>query len=569
MTLVDALVVLQRSDVDHIAAHADRFAGCKLLFVDPGILDAALQAGLQNYELRRLDVGRDISALAYAQAMHRAAAIDLLLTEQRRALWGEGAFHGWDLGLLYLTLQRAYTMRALGRAIELAFPEPRLGLLRPANPALFNWDSMLSTDIVGADPARWSIVDRYPQGRHWTADLLEVCLDFDGIRRQAEAGRAACVTHIPTCFYDPVTYERAVTQAFETNIDLPGLYCDVPVRRGDETLLRRLGDANFDADCTAYRERALAVFLEQLAPLIPHRPALAQQAAAFARRSHLQAVNYVGLRRALARTRPHFVLGDHDIGNNGPIFTLAAELESPITVLPHSAYPTTLMPHAMRVTVVERDGLCVPVRTVLGQPVATRAVRFRATAEPQPRTQPRRMCLLLNTMLSEGLSYVELFALIGFHKSLAALCAQRGWDLSVRLKPSTPALSVVASALRMPPGYFTRSMRQALDDAAREADICVAFGEPTSATIAFFDAGSYLLHVSEQDWPSDYVITTPLKDTLMPSMRCAEALLALDALISDPALYARRQQAQAEAYARRRIGAHDTIFPTGPHIAGA
>jgi hypothetical protein len=566
---VDALLVLQRSDVDHIAAQRDRFAGLRLLFIDPGILDAALQAGLPNYELRRLDVDRDISALAYAQAMHGAAAIDLALTEQRRALWGQGAFHGWDLTLLYLTLQRCWTMRALGRAIEQACPEPRLGLLRPAHPALFNWDSMLSTDIVGADPARWSVVGGYAQARHWTAAMLDVCFDFDGVRRHAEAGHADCVTHIPTCFYDVPAFAAAVSQTFEHNIDLPAMYCDVPVRRGPELLLRRLGDASFDADCSAYRERARAIYTEHLAPLIPHKAALQQQAAALARRSHLQAVNFIGLRRALAGTRPHFVLGDHDVGANGPLFTLAAELGSDITVLPHSAYPTALMPHAQRVTVIERDGFGVPVRTVLGQPVATRAVRFRAPVVAAPRLQPRRLCLLLNTMLSEGLSYVELFALIGFFKPLAALCQRHGWDLSVRLKPGQAALNVVASALQMPPGWFKRTMEQPVAEVAREADVCVAFGEPTSATIAFFDAGAYLLHVSEQNWPSDYVITTPLKGTLMPSLRCAEALAELDALMSDPALYASRQQSQAAAYALRRAGAHDTIFPPRPLTQGA
>lgn len=563
-TNVDALVVLQRSDVDHIAANAERFAGAKLLFVDPGILDAALQAGLPDYELRRLDVSRDISALAYAQAMHLSASLDLELTEARRALFGHDGnthqFHGWDLGLLYLTLQRAYTTRAIGQAIEAAFPEARLGLLRPANPALFNWDSMLATDIVAADAARFSVVDGYAHGRYWNPAVLDLCFDFDGVRRAIEAGQGECITHIPTCFYDAQTFAGAIERRFAHNIDLPGMYCDVPVRRGNTMLLRRLGDMAYDPASTAYRERARQIFLRGLAPLIPQRAALEQQAETFARRSHLQAVNYLGLKRVLAGTRPHFVLGDHDIGNNGPLFTLAAERGSDITVLPHSAYPTTLMPHAQRVTVVERDGLQVPVRTVLGQPVATRPVRFRGTAPVPSRDAPKHLCLLLNTMLSEGLSYVELFALIGFFKSLSALAERHGWELSVRLKPSTPALNVVASALKMPAAYFTRTMQQSVEQVAQQADICVAFGEPTSATIAFFDAGSYLLHVSEQNWPADYVITTPLKGALMPSLRCDDAVAQLDALMRDPVLYAQRRQAQADGYARRRQGAHESLF---------
>ena len=44
MTHIDALVVLQRSDVDHLQAHAAEFAAVPLLFTDPGIMDAAVQA---------------------------------------------------------------------------------------------------------------------------------------------------------------------------------------------------------------------------------------------------------------------------------------------------------------------------------------------------------------------------------------------------------------------------------------------------------------------------------------------------------------------------------------------
>ena len=99
-----------------------------------------------------------------------------------------------------------------------------------------------------------------------------------------------------------------------------------------------------------------------------------------------------------------------------------------------------------------------------------------------------------------------------------------------------------------------------IDEAARQADIAIAFGEPTSATLNFFDAASLMLHVSEQDWPLDYIATNPLKGSVMPSMRCAEAAAEVDALLADPALYARRQAAQAQAYAQRRRQSHDTIF---------
>lgn len=572
MSPVDALLVLQRSDVDHLQAHAAEFAGLPLLFTDPGIMDAAVQAGLGDYTLRRLDVGRDLSALAYSQAMHLAAAIDLQLTGLRQAHWGAGLagdnpFHGWDQGLLYLTLQRAATQRAIGQAITAQFPERRLGLLRPDNPALFNWDSMLSTEVVaGTDPTRWRIVGSYPQGRYWQPALLDTALDTAALQALVHPGVQA-LSHIATCFYDVRTFSDAITQRFAHSIDLPGLYCDIPVRRAAGGLLRQFDDAlaaAVDPRVLVYREQARQVFVAQLAGLIAHQGALRQQADALARRCAMQALSYLALRQALAGSRPQIVLADHDIGLNGPLFSLAHGLDCAVTVLPHSAYTTNLLPHARRVTAIERDGVGVPARSVLGQPVAVRAVRFRPSPPPPARPAARQVCLLLNTMLSEGLSYVELFALIGLHRGLAAVCARHGRELVVRLKPSTPALGVVAAALAMPAAYFQRSMAMPIDEVARQADITLAFGEPTSATINFFDAGSLLLHVSEQDWPADYICTSPLKGALMPTLRCAAALAEVDALLADAARYRRRQADQAARYAARRAGAVDTIFDPAP-----
>lgn len=568
----DAVLVLQRSDVTCIEQQRHRFEGMPLLCIDPGILDAILQAGLNGYELRRLDVAPSISSQAYTQAMTLAASIDLALTAERRRLWGDAALHGWDQSLLYLTLQRAFTQRALGHAVERSFPEGRLGLLRPGNPALFHWDAMLYADIVGADAGRWSVVARYPQGRSWNPAVLDWVFDAAAVQAQLSAsprsGAPMALTHIPTCFYDANTFARAIEAHFEHSVDLPSAYCDVAVRRSGPPALRPLLPGDLDPRSLRYQERARCVLEDALRPLVPNLSALRQQVDALARRCLLQAVAFTGLREALtawpADRASHLVISDHDVGFHGPLFSVAAERSMEITVLPHSAYPTSVLPHAQRVTVVERDGVGVPVRTVLGAPVACRAVRFRPAATGFARGAPRRVCLLLNTMLSEGISYVEIFALIGFHRQLAALCEGLGVSLDVRAKPGSPALGVLAGALRLPASQLAAAIARPLEDAACEADICIAFGEPTSATSAFLDAGSYLLHVSQQDWPVDYLITTPLKGPVMPSLRCDEAMAELQNLLRDPGHYSAMLRRQAALYAARREGAHELIFPPAP-----
>jgi hypothetical protein len=318
--------------------------------------------------------------------------------------------------------------------------------------------------------------------------------------------------------------------------------------------------------CELYAERARQLFTDELASLVPHRAALDTQAAALARRCLIQALNFHGLRQALQGQRPHIVVADHDTGNNGPLFSLAAELDAPVTVLPHSGYPTSPLPHARKVEAVELPGFQPPVRTVLGQPVARRAVAFRARPQPRPRGQARRVCLLLNTMQAEGLSYIDIFGLIRFFKPLRALCARHDRDLSVRLKPSTPALHVIAGALGEAPGWFQRTMALPIDEVAAESDICIAYGEPTSGTLSFLDAGSWVMHVSDQHWSADYVITPPyVSDGLVPSFDAVAALTVLDRVLASNDRYLEVLGRQARRYAPRRVPTHDSLFPEPIH----
>jgi hypothetical protein len=568
MSAVESIFVLQRSDVIHLAAHKARYEGAHLVCVDPGILDAVVAAGFAHYELRRLDVGADLATSVYAEAQARAARIDQRLTRERNRLFGRGQWAGWDQSHLYLFFQRALTIERIGQAAEAAFTEARIGLLRPSNPQLFNFDSMLSTEIVAGNSARWQVVDTYDAGRFWNPAMLGFCIDAHGVLAAVAAlGHVDALTHIPTCFYDARTFAQAIGEHFATSIDIPGLYCDVPVRRGKSLLLKPLDHGTGPARglCDLYAERARQLFTDELAVLVPNRPALEAQAAALARRCLIQALNFHGLQHALQGQVPRIIVADHDTGNNGPLFSLAAALGSPVTVLPHSAYPTSPLPHAQQVEAVELPGFQPPVRTVLGQPVARRVVAFRARPQPQPRTQARRICLLLNTMQSEGLSYIDFFGLIRFFKSLRALCAHHDRDLTVRLKPSTPALSVVAGAFGEPAGYFQRTMAQPIDEVAAESDICIAYGEPTSGTLSFLDAGSWVMHVSDQHWAADYVITPPyVSDGLVPSFDATEALRALDAVLASNERYLEVQAQQARDYAPRCVPTHDSLFSEPP-----
>lgn len=570
MDTIDALLVLQRSDLSWLTAQREALGTTRLLFLDPGTLDAAVSANLGNFELRRLDLPQDMPAEVYREALDLASVLDRELTAERRALWAHGdaesvPFTGWDQMLLYLSLQRALTARALGQAVARQWPEQRLGLLRPQPAQWMHFDSMLCTEMAAVDPQRFRVVGHYETVRYWNPQMVTLAWHGPALTQQVKAmERVEAVAHIATCFYDAEAFAGAIRGRFPRLLDLPATYCDVPVARQGAALtpMDELPLSMVDPSVWRYEARARAVFERVLAGLVPGRAALQQQAAAWATRCRQQALNYLTLRQVLKGQRPHVVVADHDSGMNGPIYSVAAELGSPITVLPHSGYCTSALPHARGVQAVELPGYAAPVRSLLGQPVPTRAVPFRGLPPPPPmREHPRSVCLLLNTMQSEGISPIDFFALVVFFKRLQALCDSRHVTLSVRLKPSAQALSVVASAFGQPASWFQRTAQMALTEVARETDLVVAYGEMTSGAAYFLDAGSLVLHASEQRWPADPLITPPfLHDGLVASQSGEEALADLVALLGDPGLYQQRRKAQALAYERRKQALASTFF---------
>jgi hypothetical protein len=240
---------------------------------------------------------------------------------------------------------------------------------------------------------------------------------------------------------------------------------------------------------------------------------------------------------------------------------VADALGAPITVVPHSGHPSMLLPHARRVAAVERAGYGCQPRTVLGQAVAVRPVRFAHHGTRREHPHIATVCLLLNSMQTEGLSHVDAHALAAFYKPLAQLCTDAGVDLILRPKPGAPALSVLCSALGVQPSRLVQHTTQPLDQLAQATQLCIAYGEPTTGVAPFLDSGSLVLQVGEQRWPIDYTVCLPLiRDGVIALLDHATALQTVQALLVDPARFKADAQRQSDSFRARCRDAHDHIF---------
>lgn len=562
---LDALLMLQRSDIAHFVRDPAAYAGLKLIFIDPGTVDEAVNQGVDSarFDYRPLDVGRHLQARVTAEAMNRAQALDRLLYRERVKLFGQGEFQGWDVSVSRLFFVRALMARELGAICDRSFSESSIGVFRPTRPQQFYFDSFVTTDLFIAGSPRWKVVDHYDTTLNWGDDSNASCFDFDQIERRAAAGAAQAVTHIPTVYAQLRHYAREMAQTFSSSIDLPSPFWDIPLQRDrsplvriDSVASRFLGD-----ECRIYRERARQVIEAQLRDLLTHPHALQSQVDLMADRCFMQAVNYQGLSVALKGSQPHFVLTEHDTGSIGPLFTVASQLGSHITVLPHSSYPTELLPHSTRVVAIERDGFAAPVRTVWGELVATRPVRFAPRKQMLERPHVATVCLLLNTMFSQGISHVDLVGLAGFHKALSELCAARSVRLLVRLKPNAAGVMIASGALGVPVAELQAVLAASLEEIATASDLCVAYGEPTTASIEFMEAGSCLMQVCDQYWPAGYLSCAPyLTAASVPFLSGADALPVIDRLLADAAHFRNVAGRQRQELGARFTAVDGRIF---------
>jgi hypothetical protein len=379
----------------------------------------------------------------------------------------------------------------------------------------------------------------------------------------AGAGQAEAVTHIATCYHHHDHFQAQIARRFASNIDLPSPFWDIPVRRRG-AMQARIADIPRDhiSDrAVIYREVARQVLGEHLAPLIPSRRAWQLQVDTLAERCFVQAINYEGLLDALRGSRPHFVITDHDTGGNGPLFSVAARLGSPITVLPHSSYATSAIPHALNVRVIERDGFRTPTRTVWGEKVPTVGVQLGRAAAPLARQRAATVCLLVNTLASQGLSYIDFAGLARLHRTLATQCAARGVRLVVRLKPNGAGLQMASSALSLSAENLQAVLDMPITQIADATDLCVCYGEPTTAGIEFLGCGSYLMHASDQRWPTDYLNSPAyFADDTVPSYGCDEGLREIDRLLADAAYFQQRADAQRLRFTQRLSGRDGGLF---------
>ena len=122
-----------------------------------------------------------------------------------------------------------------------------------------------------------------------------------------------------------------------------------------------------------------------------------------------------------------------------------------------------------------------------------------------------RVCLLLNTLYSTGLSYVDIFEIREVFHALKSSCDALGWELFVRPKPSGSAPNVLANSLGLPLADVLAWTAKPMADVVAATDICVNYGEVTTALSLFHAVGAKLICHWGQRYPDNFWTLTELE----------------------------------------------------------
>ena len=558
---IEALLLLQHSDVRALAADGARWADLPLVCIDPGILADALAAGLpaERLDYRPLPVERRFLARAATEAMSRALVLDQALAREREVLIPDAEVLGWNHVPLRFLFLRALIARRLGVLCDAAFPEARIGLLRPEVPSQFYFDSFLVAEAFASSSMRFRLVEGYDTVLHRVEGIPSHCYDFEWLGHRLAHGVDALV-HLPTVWSHRARFVGEVLQRYPQSVDLPSPLWDLPVGT-DRCPLRPVQAAQITPALRVFELRVAQRVSEALQDLGCAPAAREAQAAELAAICVQQMLQFIGLRAALAGRSVPIILTEHDTGVVGPLFSLAHLMKAPVTVVPHSSYPTQPLPHAFQVTALEREGFASTVRTVLGERVRTRAVRVTPQRAAPVRERIRSVCLLVNTLSGRGISHIDLSGLVGLYQSLERVCRAQGIVLAVRLKPGAALLDVAAPALGCDRTRLQATLDQPLEQLAAQTDVCIAFGELSSGLIDFLEAGALALHASDESRSTDLVNASAL--STLHSLDCLQTAQVphwLETLLCDPMQYRTRCRLQQAEWDARRLPAADRFF---------
>lgn len=508
------IYLAQLSDVGYLSDNMHLVKNSSLICTDPYIMEVAQSRNLKNLQLKRLYVEQDFQQRIVTEAYVRSIALDGKLERLRRETLDHYPHPGWDAQLYCMFLQKVLTSRDLAPSIDKMLEGMgACGVFSPSTAQQLYFDSRTSISVMNDNSESLYIIDYYDDSPNWRADINDWTFNFGAIRSRLSRGMLNAVVHIPTCFHQKDYFSKFIRNKYKNFADLPSLMWDVPIRRTADDLLVKWKlqiDADISSKIQHYTRLARLVWIEELKDLIYDKNDLAIQVEFFLDRCAMQAATYLCAKEVFTKGLD-IVISDHDLGYMGPLFSAARIKSNDIVVLPHSlvTVPTSFIPHGERLTLIQAYQRKHRMTSIFGDEIIvvqdnSIQQQLMASRSHLGGNRKLRICLLLNTLYSTGISYVDIFEIRSLYRSLKEYCDSKNYDLFVRPKPSGFTPLVLSKTLEIPLENVLEWNGLAMCEVVARTDLCICFGEETTALSSFHAAGVDTILYWNQRYPNHY-----------------------------------------------------------------
>jgi protein O-GlcNAc transferase len=533
------IYLAQLSDVYYLAENAHLVSEATLICTDPYIMEIAQSKKLKNLQLKRLSVDQDFQQRIVTETYARSIVLDGKLERIRREMLDSNPHPGWDAQLYGMFLSKVLTFRELAPSIDKMLQAiGHCGVFSPTFAQHLYFDSRTAISVLAGRSDFLTISGYYENSPNWRSDVNDWTFNFGAIRNRLKDGKLNAIINIPTCFHQKDYFSTLIINKYKNFSDLPSLMWDVPVKRTADDLLvnwkTQIG-SDIKAKIEEYTRSVRAVWTDELEDIIHDKYDLSVQVEYFVDRCAMQAATYLCAREVITKDLD-FVISDHDLGYMGPLFSAARLKQCDITVLPHSSVtgPLSFIPHGERLTLVQAYVRKNRITSILGDEIFVAqdtAIQqsLKLNRSRVDMSRKVRICLLLNTLYSTGLSYVDIFEIRSLYRALKEYCDSKNHDLFVRPKPSGAATTVLATTLEISLETVLDWTRLSMGEVVDRTDVCICFGEETTALYAFHEAGVNTILYWNQRYPHNY--WTALDKSFIRTHKIDELISQIDAYL--------------------------------------
>ena len=494
------LIIRRSQDIPTAKKVLEQVKDCRVLVFDPVLIDLVYYDGIKEVEYFNW-----ADCPAYAdleqECKELAMSMEERLAEITKPFFPDCDLPGWQQLSLYYLMVSLKWYSALWSAVANILKGEKVHIIVCDNPLTYYFNSnipaLLLIERLTQSKIEFETYHYIETDRPAANQILDLQVELADIQQEF------VLTHLPTCVYDLVFFNKELELSGKKSVNLQAKHFDMPARAH---LSMRITDlaAVWD-NLNPMIQTQLQNIYHELSPAIDqlltpwlklpeHRKAQVEQIATV---YQAQFCNWILLNIFFYRSKPSkILLSDHDADFHGPIISFAKNNNIPILLLPHAktiaqvdfSYKNiTAFTHSMQGNVIlNRNREMVPNVPFIYPEVHQAKAKLNRPV--------KKIGLMLNSISLNGVYFCDYSRYMDGIVQIIQWCQARNLELEIRGKPSYSIVRLLAAHTGFSLNKLVESVLGPMEKFVEHCDICLMYDTPTSGCIEFLRRGIPILN---------------------------------------------------------------------------